>query len=62
MKAKENQIKVVIVVSGGVVQEILSSDESLRIELLDYDNIEEVDKTCEKEYYQSLITNMKRVL
>ena len=38
MKRKESNHKILIVVSGGVVQNIYSSDINTKIDLLDFDN------------------------
>jgi len=46
-----NQVKVLIVVSGGVVQGVYSSDPSAAIDLLDYDNIQfKSDDEAEQEF------------
>ena len=39
--------KIVIVVSGGLVTDILSNDSQLDVTILDYDNIEEENKEVE---------------
>ena len=43
--------RILIVVSGGVVQNVLSSDQNLTVDLLDFDNEEfETDEIADKEF------------
>ena len=50
------QTKVLVVVSGGVVQEVRSTDAKLKVEVLDYDDLneEEVSEENQDRIYKSL--------
>jgi len=51
MKNKTQAQKVLVVVSGGVVQSIFSSDENIKVDILDFDNEEfETDKLADREF------------
>ncbi len=51
MKNKIQTQKILIVVSGGVVQSIFSSEENIKVDLLDFDNAEfETNELAEREF------------
>ncbi|GEM_PF-5020909 len=51
MKNKTQQQKILIVVSGGVVQSIFSTEEKIKVDLLDFDNEEfDTDELAETEF------------
>ncbi len=51
MATNNKTAKVLIVVSGGVVQSVFSSDHNLTVDLLDFDNEEfETNEIAEKEF------------
>ena len=51
MTTNNKTAKVLIVVSGGVIQSVFSSNQNLTVDLLDFDNEEfETDEIADKEF------------
>ena len=62
METNNITTKILIVVSGGVVQSVLSSDQNLTVDLLDFDNEEfETDEIADKEF-EKRKKNLQEVL
>ena len=58
----ESNKKVLIVVYGGVVQHVFSSEIDVEIDLLDYDNEEFPDKESSEEEFKKRSMGLKQIL
>ncbi len=58
---KNKNPKILIVVKGGVVQSIYSSDKKLRLEILDFDNEESKNDEKEEQKLKSLIKGISAI-
>lgn len=61
MKNKVLKNKVLVVVSGGVVQNIFSSVKNLKIDVLDFDNLELLDNNDAKQELKKRSRNLKEI-
>jgi hypothetical protein len=59
---KTKNDKVLIVVSGGVVQTVFCSNRDIKIDLLDYDNEEFATDELAEQEYENRKKNLKQVL
>ena len=61
MKMESENIKVLIIVRGGVVQSIYSTDKKLEFDILDYDNEELKNDEKEEEILESKAKGMSAI-
>ncbi len=57
---KEKNIKILIVVKGGVIQSIYSSDKELQFEILDLDN-ENLNDSQEEQKLKSMVKGISAI-
>ena len=54
--------KILVVVSGGVVQGVYSSKENLKVDILDFDNNENLDDQSAKMEFEKRKQGLKEIL
>ncbi len=62
MKKQTSKKKVLVVVYGGVVQNIFSSVRNLKVDLLDFDNLEFLDDNAAKLEFEKRRNNLNEII
>lgn len=62
MSDKKRDIKLVVVVSGGVIQGIFSSESGMDLEIIDYDNLAPIDIELEKAEFNKKVNELSQIL